>query len=103
MTSPHFVISDEAKGDLLSIEAYIGEHGGEMRAAAAMARIMKSIDNIAFMPGMGTWRSYLKRNQRGFSVPPWTIFYKPLPDGGIEVVRIVDGRRNLPVLFGRKS
>jgi plasmid stabilization system protein ParE len=102
VSSPRNVISPEARKDLEDLEAYIAEHDGELRATAIMDRLDKAVRNLALMPGMGGRRYYLKRNQRAFSVSPWTIFYEELPEReGINVVRVIDGRRNLPAMFGK--
>jgi plasmid stabilization system protein ParE len=98
------VVSKQAEADLDSITAYIVEHDGRLRATAIADRIQTAMDNLALMPGMGSRRYYLKRGQRAFFVSPWTIFYEELPDrDGINVVRIIDGRRNLPAIFGKKK
>jgi toxin ParE1/3/4 len=96
------LISPRAKEDLKSIEAYIAEHDGEARADKVIERIDKTIDALAFMPGIGSRRSYLEPEDRAFAVAPWTIFYRPLADG-IRVLRIIDGRRDLAALFGKKK
>ena len=96
------IVSPEADADLDAIAAFIAEHDGATRAATIAERIRKTMDNLAFMPGMGRRRSYLRRDQRAFPVPPWTIYYEPLPDGGIEVVRVLDGRRDLASVFKKK-
>jgi toxin ParE1/3/4 len=102
--SPLIDLSDEAKHDLRSIEAYIAEHDGEMRAAAVRSRLDQVMRRLAFMPGIGGRRSYLKPKQRAFPVSPWTIYYEALPDGiGVRIVRIIDGRRDLPAIFGKKK
>ncbi|SRR5579862_550339 len=104
MSSGRLVVSEEAEADLDSIAAYIAEYDGRLRAITIADRIRKAMDSLAFMPGMGGRRYYLKRNQRAFSVSPWTIFYEELPEReGINVVRVVDGRRNLPAIFGKKN
>jgi len=96
------IVSNVAEADLHAIVAYIAERDGRLRAIAATDRIRKAMDNLAFMPGMGSRRYYLKRNQRAFSVPPWMIFYEELLEGeGINVVRIIDGRRNLASMFDK--
>jgi toxin ParE1/3/4 len=102
VSSPRVVFLDQARNDLRSIEAYVAEHDGEARAAAIRSKLDRAIRNLAAMPGMGGRRSYLNPKQRAFPVPPWTIYYETLPEGdGIRVVRIIDGRRNLPRLFGK--
>jgi len=101
---PRIVFLDEARDDLRSIEAYIAEHDGEMRAAAIRSRLDQAIRRLAFMPGIGGHRSYLKPKQRAFPMSPWTIYYEALPNGdGVSIIRIIDGRRDLPSIFDKKK
>jgi plasmid stabilization system protein ParE len=100
VSSPRIVLLDEARDDLRSLEAYIAEHDGEARAAAIRSKIDRAIRNLAAMPGMGGRRPYLNPKQRAFSVPPWIIYYETLLEkDGIRIVRIIDGRRDLPAIF----
>jgi plasmid stabilization system protein ParE len=67
-----------------------------MRAELIIDRILETVQTLSFMPGMGGWRSFLKRGSLAFPVPPWLIIYRPLPElDGIEVIRVVDSRRDL--------
>ncbi len=67
-------------------------------------RIRKAFDSLAFMPGIGVQRTFLDPVSRVFPVPPWLIVYERLPqDDGIRILRIIDGRRDLPAVFGRKN
>jgi toxin ParE1/3/4 len=94
------VFSPEAEANLDAIAAFIAERDGVARAMVIAERIWKTMNNLAFMPGIGQKRSYLQPDQRAFPVSPWTIFYRNLPDGyGIEIVRVIDGRRDLPAIF----
>lgn len=94
------IISSQALADVKSIEDYIAEHDGEARADKFTARIDKVIDMLAFMPGIGSRRDYLDEDVRAFPVPPWVIYYAPLPGGdGVEIVRVVDGRRDRSAIF----
>lgn len=96
-------VSPEAEANIEAIAAYIAEHDGVARAANAAERIRKAMNNLVLMPGMGGRRSYLGKDWLAFPVAPWTIYYKLQPDGeGIDVLRIVDGRRDLPSIFKRK-
>jgi len=98
------VVSAEADADLATIGAYITEHDGRARAAMVTECIQKTMRSLASMPGMGRRWSYLNRDSRLFPVPPWVIVYMPLPEGnGIEVVRVIHGRRDLPAIFGRSK
>jgi plasmid stabilization system protein ParE len=55
------------------------------------------------MPGLGRPRPYLRRGARAFPVSPWQIIYTPLAGlDGIRVIRVVDARRDLPTLLGKK-
>jgi toxin ParE1/3/4 len=96
------VLTQAARNDLASIENYIAENDGETHALAIRARLDKAIENLAAMPGIGGSRSYLKPGRRAFPVPPWTIYHVPLSDG-IRVLRVIDGRRDLPGLFGKRK
>ena len=95
------VISPNALEDLKSIEDYIAEHDGETRADKFTARINKTIDMLALMPGIGGTRPYLKSGRRAFPVRPWLIVYVPLKDG-VRVLRVIDSRRNLSAIFGKE-
>lgn len=100
MVPPRIVFSSKADDDLSAIGSYIAEHDGVTRAESALARIHKAIGTLALMPGMGSHRFYLEANDRAFPVSPWTIYYRPLADG-IRVLRVIDGRRDVPGLFGK--
>jgi plasmid stabilization system protein ParE len=95
------IVSAEARADLLQLERYIAEHDGDLRAELVIGRIWETIRTLAFMPGLGSPRPYLTRKTRAFPAPPWLIVYAPLPSlDGIRIVRVVDGRRDLPSVLG---
>jgi plasmid stabilization system protein ParE len=52
VSAGRLVISQRARDDLRSIEAYISEHDGEARGLAFAARIEKTMHNVASMPGI---------------------------------------------------
>ena len=94
------MLSEEARGDLRDIEAWVADHDGEARAMAVVERIENTMQNLAFMPGMGRWRDYLPASHRAFPAAPWTIVYTALEDGdGILVQRILHARRDLSEIF----
>lgn len=92
-------LSPEAETDLASILHYIATESGKARARAVRARIRRSIATIAQMPRSGRERAELPRSPRSYSVSPWIVFYRPANDGGVEVVRILDGRMDIPNHF----
>jgi plasmid stabilization system protein ParE len=86
---------------LCALEDYIAAHDGQLRADMILGRIEETIGTLAFMPGMGQTRSYLREGLRAFAITPWSIIYEALPElDGIRVVRVMDGRRDLESLFG---
>jgi toxin ParE1/3/4 len=97
------VLTPAAQNDLNEIETYIIEQSGELRAAEVRDRLQKTMHNLALMPGMGRWHPYLDKHWRAFPVAPWTIYYKQRPsDDGIDVLRVIDGRRDLPAVFKKR-
>ncbi len=77
---------------------YIAERSGMQRAEMIRERILATIERIAYGPGIGAVRAFKKLTQdcRTFPESPWVIVYRPLPTlDGIEVVRVVDSRRDL--------
>ncbi len=75
---PRLAVSEQAEDDLHAIAAYIAEQDGKLRATKATARLLKAMDNLAFMPGIGSRRHYLDTASRAFPVPPWLIVYELL-------------------------
>ena len=104
MAEPQIIYSPEARADLLALETYIATNDGEARAELIIGRIDEAILNLAYMPGIGRPRPYLAQDARAFAVSPWIIVYALLPDlDGIAVLRIIDGRRDLDAVFGRRK
>lgn len=100
MTEPQVTYSDEARAELAALANYIADQDGKKRAEMILGRIHGTIRTLAFMPGMGQARPYLREGMRAFVVAPWTIVYVPLPElDGIRVIRVVDGRRGLPEIL----
>jgi plasmid stabilization system protein ParE len=98
--TPQIVLSADARADLRSIEEYITERSGRIRAEMVIGRIGETIRVLAFMPGMGRKRADLD-NAHAFPASPWLIIYRPLSDlDGIRIIRVIDGRRDLPATFG---
>ena len=104
MTPPRVIISKDALTDLDEIERYIADHDGVARALSIRQRLEAAMQKLAFMPGIGGRRPHLDADARSFPVRPWVIAYVRLPESaGIRVVRVVDGRRDLAAVFGKKK
>ncbi len=101
---PALVWSSLARKDVDDIYDYIGEHEG--RPATADKVVKKLIAECesyaaAFAAGhvLGTARPNFGESHRVFSHQRWVIVFRPI-DGGIEVLRVVDGSRDYEKLFG---
>ena len=102
MAQSQFVLSPQAIADLQNLETYITEESGAARAEAVLARVYRSLKMLAYWPNAGRARPNLGKMLRSFPVPPWIVFYEPMPNlEGIHVLRVVDGRRDLDAVFDK--
>ena len=87
-----------ARLDLCDIWGYIAEDN-----VTAADRMLDEIDAqckfLARTPELGRLREDLSPRLRSWVVGNYVIFYRPQPNG-IEVMRVLHGRRNFPALFG---
>lgn len=90
--------SESSGRDLDDIFARIAEDNGLGVAVAQLERLEKSLDRIATFPQLGRARRDLGENTFTLPVRPWVIIYD-LVEGDVEVLRIVDGRRDLSALL----
>jgi toxin ParE1/3/4 len=89
----------EAVRDLLSIWRYVAESAGDERAGSVIRTIDQKLHTLAEFPQMGRRRDELAVGLRSIPVAAYLVFYYPLDDG-IELVRVLDSRRDIPALFG---
>jgi toxin ParE1/3/4 len=89
--------SRRAQHDLDAIADYI-----EQRDAAAAERWVDLIEArcrlLADQPRLGRRRDDLRQNLRSLAVGNYLIFYRPIR-GGVEIVRVLHGKRDLAALF----
>jgi len=92
-----FRLSEKAEEDLLDIWLYIAEDSQQ-----AATRVIKSINNkfqlLAKNPKLGTARPDIRPEMRFTVVGSYLILYKEIA-GGVEVVRVLHGARNLYAIF----
>jgi toxin ParE1/3/4 len=92
-------ISRLAEADLDEIWTYLSTVSTEA-ADELILRIYQQARLIATQPRMGREKFDLYPELRSFPVAPYMLFYRPRDGGGIEVVRIIHGRRDItPALF----
>ena len=89
--------TEQAEADLEEILDYLDEHSPD--AADRFAVIFKEkTEALAQMPEMGRVREELAPGLRSLNAGNYLIFYRPA-EGGIQVIRITHGSRDLPSLF----
>ena len=91
--------TDRALSDLDAIFLYIARDGVD-RADAVIERILKTIDILRGMPGAGRLRGEFGSGIRSLPAPPFVVFYRALGDETqVQVLRVIDGRRDLGTIF----
>ena len=92
-----YVINILASRDLNEIADYFAEHSVEAGEHFFRAFNLKCQQLISF-PNSGKSYAAIRSELRGLSLDGYVIFYRIL-DNGIEILRVVSGRRNFPSLF----
>ena len=90
-------ITESARADLREISAYIAQDN-PAAARRVVERLRAQARNLAATPGMGRSREDLRPDLFSFPVGRHVLFYRPQP-GGIVLVRVIHGARDLPALF----
>ncbi|MBA3924072.1 MAG: type II toxin-antitoxin system RelE/ParE family toxin [Nostocaceae cyanobacterium] len=92
-----YIINILATRDLNDIADYFAENSLEAGDRFFRAFNRKCQQLVAF-PNSGKSYSTICPDLRGLSLEGYVIFYRILDDG-IEILRVVSGRRDFPVLF----
>ena len=92
-----YVINILASRDLNDIADYFAENSLEAGDQFFCAFNRKCQQLVAF-PNIGKSYAAIRPDLRGLSLESYVIFYRILDDG-IEILRVVSGRRDFPALF----
>jgi toxin ParE1/3/4 len=104
MARPRIVRSATVRRDLRDLYVWIVEDNGLERAEMVISRLESALDRLARRPLLGRPRPDIQGEPRSFPVRPWLVVYEPLVDGGgIHLLRVIDGRRDIAALMGKKS
>ncbi len=93
----NYSFSKRAIKDLDEICTFISQNNVKT-ASKLFDAIRQKCKLIANFPNMGKNYDWLRTNLRGFIVDDYIIFYCPR-EAGIDVIRVVNGRRDLESLF----
>ena len=92
MGKVHF--TRRARQELLDIWIYIAPRNSEAVADAVYDRIEQACERLKHHPQLGAARSEIAEGARALVVERWLALYR-LTEYGAQVVRIVDGARDL--------
>jgi toxin ParE1/3/4 len=93
------VRAKQVKDDLEEIWLYIADDNIEA-AEELLDRFEHVFDRLRESPGIGLARPHLGPNIRSFPVGNYLIFYRPIR-GGIEIIRVLSGYRDIDTLLGK--
>jgi len=97
----HVVYLPEAREDLFEIWRFIATGSGSPDIADNFIDVVDDTCGIyASQPDMGQTRPELASGVRSFPVGKYVVFYLPTEEG-IEVVQVIHGARDIPVVFRR--
>jgi len=86
-----------AQQDLNDISQFIANRNIDA-AIRLVDKITQKFETLAKFPNLGKSRAELFPGLRSFPLEDYLIFYR-LIDGGIEIVRVVSGYRDVEALF----
>lgn len=93
-------VDDQAWQDVLNIYEFIAHKGTPMSAARVAEKILASTDCLMMFPESGRIRYDIDPSARTVGWGPYLIFYRITRDRRfVDVVRVIDGRRDLPAAF----
>ena len=90
-------ITESARADLREIRAYIAKDD-PAAARRVIERLRARACKLAATPRIGRNREDLRPDLFSFPAGRHIFFYRPQP-GGIVLVRVIHGARDLPALF----
>lgn len=94
-------LTDRAEADLEDIWVQIARDS-PANATRFISRILDRGERLADMPGTGRARADLGPELRSVALGNYVIVYRAIQDG-IEIVRVVHGRRDIGALFSKSS
>jgi toxin ParE1/3/4 len=95
-----FVLTPRARADLDEIWDYTAERWGLDQAEIYIRELWKAITAISDSPTLGKECAEVRRGYRKYPAGSHVLFYRLIPGGGIDVVRILhermDYERHIP-------
>ncbi|MBO3457569.1 type II toxin-antitoxin system RelE/ParE family toxin [Aetokthonos hydrillicola Thurmond2011] len=95
-------ITPTASRDIENIMDYLAEKVSVEMAERFLEKINSKFQLLVKFPQIGSRRDELYPNLRSVTLEDYLIFYRLVP-GGIEVMRVVGGYRDLEALFAEND
>ncbi|QKQ74248.1 type II toxin-antitoxin system RelE/ParE family toxin [Nostoc sp. TCL240-02] len=92
-----YVINILASRDINEIADYFAETSVEA-GERFFSEFNRKCQQLVAFPNSGKSYAKIRPDLRGISLQGYIVFYRVL-DNGIEILRVVSGRRNFPSLF----
>jgi toxin ParE1/3/4 len=96
-----YIISLPASHDLREISEYFAQVNVEA-GERLLQEFNQKCKQLASFPNIGRQYENLRPDLRGIPLDGYIIFYQII-DNGIEIVRVLSGRRNLKSIFGNQE
>jgi toxin ParE1/3/4 len=93
------VWSPEAEADLADIWDYYAGVAGRRTADKKIRAIGETMRLIEDHPYGGRGRDDVRLGLRSIAASPHVIFYRVTPDNVAQIVRVLDGRRDIEAIF----
>jgi toxin ParE1/3/4 len=97
-TEYELVWSPESEQDLLDIWAYSARRWSLEVADRRLEAINASCERLRQSPFSGRARDELRRGLRSVVIRPHVVFYR-VAERNVDIVRVLDGRRDLDAIF----
>jgi len=91
-------LTPQARRDLRRIWCWLRDEAGVERADALIASLQAVAHHLADYPQLGRTKNDFGPGVRVLSRRPYLLFYRE-KDERIEVLRIIDGRRDVPAAW----
>jgi toxin ParE1/3/4 len=90
--------SPEAVADIEHLWEYYAQAAGRGTADRILREIAKAVAVLDDFPAAGRARDEIRTGLRSLAATPQIVFYR-LKDGRPEIVRVLDGRRDIDEIF----
>lgn len=88
------IISQDAAADLRDIGDFIAQDNLDA-AISFVERLKRRCNELVPFPGVGRKRDEIKPGYRSVAEGDYVIFYRSTDDDAVEIMRIVNGKRDL--------